>query len=599
MKNKKNSGGIIKLIREILIFAKIKKRIYLFALISSLLLTVFLFLSSWLIGFIFDKFFTKEKFNADTFDYRMYIMFVTFLASSYILTTLFRILLNLISNRIYVTIATRLREDIYKIIQDMPIYYFETKKTGDLMSAITNDTLNLTDAINSIITTLLSFIFGFFIAFTMMYLYAPILALIVTITLPTSSFLSLFLMRKSSYYYKEQQKALGDFNGYLEEILEALPLVNLHQQSKQVKDKFEKYNSALIPNEWTSSKYWFSGWTLFNALKHVNTLLVMILSLVFFFNNIPSYGIAPFSFGTIAALSLYVQGASERFQGFIDVANVLYRGMGSWQRIKDVTNTEIEKEPDNLANLNYTNGNIEFKNLTFSYPSKPDVEVLKNINFNIKPSSTTALVGATGCGKTTLSKILSKFYLPTSGDVLIDNQSIKTTSQTSWRNHIGIIMQDTFIFEDTIKNNLKCANENVSDDVIYEATKACSLHEFIMSLEKGYDTVIKHNGSSLSEGQRQLLAIARAFIANKPIIILDEATSNIDTITELQIQKALREMMKNRTMLIIAHRLSTIKEADNIIVIDKGQIIEQGNHDKLILHNGQYANLYKTGFENK
>ncbi|EFF41449.1 ABC transporter ATP-binding protein, partial [Mycoplasmopsis alligatoris] len=500
---------------------------------------------------------------------------------------------------IYISIAAKLRENIYKKIQQMPIEYFETKKTGDLMSAITNDTNNLTEAIISLLTTIFTFIFGFFLAFIMMFLYAPVIAAIISITLPLSTIVSLLLMRKSSHFYHQQQKKLGEFNGYLEEIIEALPLVNLHQQSKQVKEKFDQYNASLIPNEWTSVSYWMSGWVLFNALKYVNTVITLVLCLVFYFNKIPSYGISPFTFGTIASLSLYVQTASERFQGFIDITNSLFRGMGSWKRIKDITEEKIEKEADDLNELDYKQGIIEFKNISFAYPSKPEINVLENITFKINPGTTTALVGATGCGKTTISKILSKFYIPKHGDITIDEQSILKSSQHSWRKHIGIIMQDTFIFEDTIKNNLKCANENVSDEEIIKATKACSLHDFIMSLEKGYDTIIKHNGSSLSEGQRQLLAIARAFIANKPIIILDEATSNIDTITELQIQKALKEMMKDRTMLVIAHRLSTIKESDNIIVLEKGKILEQGNHEQLIHNDKHYASLYKTGFESK
>lgn len=596
MKRNKKSKNAILVIFGIFQQIKLSKKIWFFSVVSGLLVAIFSILFSWIIGFIFDTFFDSRTFNQNTFDYRFYALIVTVLAFSYIFATIFRITLSWIANRVYADASTMLREQIYVKIQNMPISYFETQKTGDLMSAITNDTQNLTEAINSILVNFLNLISTLLVAFVILFLYAPIIGLISLLLIPLSGFVSILLIKKSRRHYLKQQQKLGSFNGYLEEIIDALPLVNLHQQQKHVTEEFDKYSKELMPNEIKAVWFWISGMSLYSFLKNMNILVVLTISIVFFFNDVPSYGISPFSFGVIASLSLYVSLVTDQFQAVLDIANALQRGIGSWNRIENVTNYVIDVNEKKMPNLILKQSNVEFKNVSFSYPLDKKKIVLENINFKIDSGKTVALVGATGCGKTTISKLLSKFYLPNKGDILIDDQSIFKVNEKSWRNSIGMITQDTFIFEDTIKNNLTCSNENITDDEIIKICKYCSLHEFIMTLPNGYETVVTHNGSNLSEGQRQLIAIARAMIANKPIVILDEATSNIDTITEKQIQGALKIMTEKRTMLVIAHRLSTIKNADLIIVIDKGKILEAGTHKQLIANEKHYVKLYKLGF---
>nr|WP_233749795.1 ATP-binding cassette domain-containing protein [Mycoplasmopsis agalactiae] len=250
-----------------------------------------------------------------------------------------------------------------------------------------------------------------------------------------------------------------------------------------------------------------------------------------------------------------------------------------------------------LPNLKNGDGTIEFKNVWFAYPSNPDKYVLKDISFKIEPTKTLALVGHTGCGKSTIAKLLSKLYVPTKGDILINGQSIFDTNEKSWRNNIDVIQQETYLFKDTIKNNLTCVRPEISNEQLINISKQVGLDEFIQKFPKAYETELKDNGSVLSVGQKQLIAITRSMISSKTISILDEATSDIDTITEIKIKKAISVLSKNKTLLIIAHRLSTIKNADNILMLENGEIKEQGTHSQLMSKKGQYQKMYISGIE--
>ncbi|RIV16771.1 ABC transporter ATP-binding protein [Mycoplasmopsis gallopavonis] len=554
--------------------------------------------SSWLIGFIISQNFSQATFQNWQTNKMFYFLLVGILLVVYALSRLISIFNNLIVSTTFNKYSFELREQIYLKIQTLSMNFFENEKTGDLMTIVVSDTQNLTDAISNIITNILNVIFTFTITITLMFIYAPILAIIALVLVPSSGIVFIWIISKTKQNFKIAQDAAGSYNGYVEEILKTLPNIRLHNQRAEVIKKFEEV-SLLERNAGRKAVlYWHILFPTYNLINILNQLIIVSLGTYFLLNKISTYGVVPLDFGIITSFSMYIATLTNQIKTVLGFTNSLQSGLASWERIERILNLQ-DKNPDlGHFDLDYKEGLIEFQNVSFAYPNNPDKIILKNINFTIPASTTLALVGHTGCGKTTISKLLAKFYEPQNGNILIDKQNSKSIKQASWREYIGTISQDTFLFEDTLLNNLKVANNEISEEEIFEICKITQIDKFIQNLPNGYQTILNNNGSNISEGQRQLLAITRAIISKKPIIIMDEATAKIDTITEKLIQEAMNYLMANRTLLVIAHRLSTIMHAEQIIVMENGRILEQGNHQTL-LNNPQskYAELYNAGFK--
>jgi len=427
-------------------------------------------------------------------------------------------------------------------------------------------------------------------SFIMMLIKSPLLTLASIITIPMVLILTKTIAKKTRPLFKEQQVALGKLNGQIEETISGIQVVKAFNHESKVIEEFEETNAKL--REVGIRAQVLSGYImpLMNVINNIGFAAVAGVGGALAVRNLVTVG-------TIASFISYSRQFSRPLNEVATIFNTLQSAMAGAERVFEVLD-EKEEVGDvlNAEELRNPRGHVVFENATFGYSK--DVPILKNVSFEVKEGDSIALVGPTGAGKTTIVNLLTRFYDVTEGRIMIDGRDIREYNRDSLRRCFGIVLQDTYLFSGTIKENIRYGRLSATDDEVEEAAKMANAHIFIKRLPKGYDTMLTESGSNLSQGQRQLLAIARAILANPPILILDEATSSVDTRTELHIQEAMLKLMKGRTSFIIAHRLSTIKDADIIMVIDDGQIVEKGNHESLIRKNGTYHKMYYSQFKN-
>ncbi|WP_338822389.1 ABC transporter ATP-binding protein [Mycoplasmopsis felifaucium] len=554
--------------------------------------------ASWLVGFIVDRFFRKpDIFDFNKFEYVDYGIFIGVLALAYVLQKVILVVQRFLLSRTSLNIGSRIRLAAYKKLQMMPLSYYEENQTGDLMSTLTNDISNMTQAMTDMIGNSITVIFSLLFIIGVLIFYSPIIAIIAVVVIPINFIPIFIIIKKNQKYFIDLQEKLGAFNAYLEEIIDAFPLVNIHQKAYEISKEFDKYNKNILSPNIKSAKRMILMYPWLHFSKVLNLVEIVGITIILKQNWTNMPGASKVTAGIIISISMYIYSISDSFNQILEIMSSLQMGMGSAIRLNRIIQLKPPVDESALNNLNLVDGEIEFKNVWFAYPSDPDNFVLKDISFKIKKGQTLALVGYTGCGKTTIAKLLSKLYLPTKGDITIDGQSIFNIKETSWRSNLDIILQDTYILQDTIKNNLNCVNSNIKDEVFYDICYKTGLDDFVHSMPQKYETTLYNNGSILSDGQKQLLSITRSMISNRPITILDEATSDMDTLSEIKIQKAINLLSNSKTLLVIAHRLSTIQNANEILVIDSGSIIERGNHKELLELNGFYNKLYHAGFE--
>lgn len=500
--------------------------------------------------------------------------------------------------------SKNIRKDLYFKILELKLQFFDTNPSGDIMSRLTNDINNITMALTQNITQFLTCATQIIFFLITLLLFSPILGLISLLFVPVQLVVVYFFFKKAQPKFYEKQKNIGILNGFVEESISGQKVINNFNKQHLFIEKFEQENQKLksisykadllssITNPWNT--------LMTNILIATSFVLSMVFSIKNFnFGGIVSTtenGVTNYALiiSLLTAVMSFTRNFSNPIYQIFQILNLLQLAIAGVNRLNEINvqkNEILETEKTEVNNLK---GNIIFKNLTFSYDGKKDV--LKNINLDIKPGQVVGIVGPTGSGKTTIINLLTKFYDVTDpeSDILIDNFSIKLITKESLRNEVSIVLQDTFIFGDTIYENMRYANPSATNEEIVEACKRANAHSFIMSLEKNYETILENNADDISQGQRQLLAIARAFLKKSSILILDEATSSIDTKTEKDIQRAMIELSKGKTTFMIAHRLSTIKHADVIVVLKDGQILEKGNHKQLLKLGGFYANMYNS-----
>ena len=507
----------------------------------------------------------------------------------YILSALFtyieQIIMTIVSNKF----AKKLRNKISYKINKLPLKYFDKHKSGDILSRVTNDVDTIAQTMNHSLATLVSSITLLIGSIIMMFITNWIMAITAIVASLIGFFFMAKVLSKSQKYFIDRQKYLGDLNGHIEEIYSGLNVVKVYNGKEEVNEKFDKYNEQLF--EANRKSQFLSGlmMPMMGFVGNLGYVAVCIVGAVLTMNDM-------ISFGVIVAFILYVRlftsPLSQIAQGLTGLQSTAAASERVFEFIDEVEMND-EKSLSKHLNKESAKGNIEFKNVVFGYEDKI---VINNFSANVKSGQKIAIVGPTGAGKTTMVNLLMKFYDINKGDILIDNTSIKELTRENIHDLFTMVLQDTWVFDGTIKENIIYNQNNVTDEQVKEVCKVVGLDHFIKTLPNGYNSSVKNN-DSISAGQRQLLTIARGMIKNSPFLILDEATSNVDTRTEELVGKAMDKLMKGKTSFIIAHRLSTIKNADLILVMKDGNIIEQGSHNELLKQNGFYAELYNSQFE--
>ena len=488
-------------------------------------------------------------------------------------------------------VTYNLRKDISKKINRLPLNYYESRTNGEILSRITNDVDTLQMSLNQSLTQLITSVTTLIGVFIMMLSINVWMTLAALLILPVSMFIIQTVMKHSQKYFQDQQSYLGKVNGQIEENFGGHNVVRVFNKENDVVEEFEKDNQKLYESAWKSQ--FFSGMMMpiMQFVGNLGYVMVALLGGVFVIKK-------SIEVGDIQSFFQYIRNFTQPIQQIAQVTNLLQSSAAASERVFEFLEEPEESQNEkNPADVNTLTGDVQFEHVKFGY--NPDKIIINDFSADVKDGQKIAIVGPTGAGKTTMVKLLMRFYDLNAGSIKVDGYDIKDFNRSSLREMFGMVLQDTWLFSGTIMENIRYGRLDATDEEVIAAAKAAHVHNFIMQQPGGYDMVLDEETSNISQGQKQLLTIARAILANNKILILDEATSSVDTRTEVRIQKAMDNLMKGRTSFVIAHRLSTIKDADLILVMKDGDIIEQGNHEELLAKKGFYADLYNSQFENK
>ncbi|MBE5757911.1 MAG: ABC transporter ATP-binding protein [Clostridiales bacterium] len=506
----------------------------------------------------------------------------------YLLSFLFNFLQNFILSKVTAKISRDYRHALSKKINNLPLKYLDTTSYGDVLSRVTNDVDLLSDTLSNSLSSIITTITTIIGSVIMMLTYSWKLTLLALAVIPVSMVVMGIVIKFSQKFFKAQQDSLGDINGHIEEIYSGHNVIKIYNGGENALEKFDKINKELFSSSFKGNI--LSG--LMHPLSHFFGNIGCVLIIVV--GCINSLGNVAVMLPLVIAFVSYYRMFNNQISQVSTISSTLQTTIAASERIFEFLDEENEEdESHKKEKLETVKGNIKFENVNFGYSLEK--QILYDLNISVKAGQKVAIVGSTGAGKTTLVNLLMRFYEVNSGKILIDGVDIYSLKRKNVRKLFGMVLQDTWLFEGTIKENIAYGKKNVSDEEIIEVCKSAGIHHLIMSQPKGYDMVITED-SNFSQGEKQLITIARAMLHNAPMLILDEATSSVDTRTEVLIQKAMDKLLKNRTSFIIAHRLSTIVNADMILVMKDGRIVEKGNHADLLELNGVYASLYKSQF---
>lgn len=521
------------------------------------------------------------------FDYIAKVLLFTL--GLYIISAVFMFIQGLIMTNITQKTCYRMRKEIVEKINRMPMKYFESRTYGEVLSRITNDVDTLGQSLNQSITQVITSVATLIGTLVMMLSISPLMTIISIVILPVSAFLISFVVKHSQKFFRQQQEYLGHINGQVEEVYGGHLIIKAYNKEEETVSAFRQANDVLYRSAWKSQ--FLSG---------------LMMPIMQFVGNLGYAGVAisggilaikkVITIGDIQAFIQYVKNFTQPIQQVAQVATQLQSMTAASERVFEFLEEEEEditvEDPVSVSDIE---GRVEFSHVKFGYD--PDNMIIKDFSAKVEPGQQVAIVGPTGAGKTTMVKLLMRFYDVNSGSILVDGHDVREYNRPQLREAFGMVLQDTWLFKGTIMENIRYGRLDATDEEVIEAAKAAHAHHFIQTLPGGYNMELNEDASNVSQGQKQLLTIARAILADNRILILDEATSSVDTRTEIRIQKALDNLMRGRTSFVIAHRLSTIKNADMILVMKDGDIIEQGNHEELIKKNGFYAELYNSQFE--
>ena len=513
-----------------------------------------------------------------------------FLGAIYISSSLFTFIQQYIMATVTLKMSYRMRSDLSRKINCVPQKYFNSHSQGDILSRITNDVSTLQQGLTNSLPTIISAAAQFVGCLIMMFVTEWRLALISLFITFLGLFLIVFIMSKSQKFFLDRQESLGKLNGYVEEMYSGHEVVRISRGAGNVKKHFGGLNEAVYNANWKSQ--FLSGimQPLMNVIGNLAYVAVCVFGSMLALNG-------TITFGVIISFILYVRLFTSPLGQIAQGMTNMQTASASAQRIFDfIESEELPDESDKSSEMPEVKGNVSFENVRFSYPDTPDKVIIKNFSAEVKAGQKVAIVGPTGAGKTTMVNLLMRFFEINSGSISIDGTPISQLSRETVHNMFSMVLQDTWLFEGTVRENLVYNMEGISDESLERVCKACGLDKFVHTLSEGFDTVLSES-VAISAGQKQLLTIARAMLQNAPMLILDEATSSVDTRTELLIQRAMDKLTKGRTSFVIAHRLSTIKNADLILVMRDGDVIESGNHETLMAKGGFYAELYNSQFD--
>lgn len=564
--------------------------VFIFAIVS----TVFSIVSPSILGDATDVI-VKGLFGPNGIDFSELLDIILILVGLYAISFVFSFSQGFIMSKVSQSVTYQLRDKMSDKMDRLPLKYFDSKTHGEIQSRFINDieTINqtLSQSLSQMITSFATIV-GILIMMIRINLVMTITALVV---LPLSMLVIKLVVSRSQVQFKNQQKHLGEINGHVEEMFGGHTIIKAFNKEEDSLNKFNQINDDLCNSSWKSQ--FLSGlmMPITNFIGNLGYVAVCILGGYLAING-------RVSIGDIQAFIQYVRSFNQPLSQVANVANLLQSTAAAAERVFEFIDEEEEEDPygsedekKHKIDISNLKGQVSFNHVKFGY--NPDEMIIKDFSFDAKPGDRVAIVGPTGAGKTTIIKLLLRYYELNGGSITIDNHNIKDFSRHDLREMFGMVLQDSWLFSGTAKENIKYGKQDATDEEIIKAAKDARIHHHIMTQPKGYDMEINESASNISQGQKQLLTIARAELADNPILILDEATSSVDTRTEKQIQKAMLSLMENRTCFIIAHRLSTIRDADHILVMDHGDIVEQGTHQELIAKDGFYAKLYNSQFE--
>ena len=509
----------------------------------------------------------------------------------HVISTVFSFVQGFVMSGISQKVAYNLRDELVKKLNILPMKYFDTKTHGEVLSRFTNDIDTLAQSLNQSLTQIITSITTLVGVFIMMLSISVVMTFSALIVIPISLFLISFIIKRSQKFFKSQQEFLGQVNGQVEELYGGHTVVQAFNREEESIKEFNKINDKLYDSAWKSQ---FLSGTMQPLMMFVGNLSYVIVSILGGYLVIKN----KIEVGDIQSFIQYVRSFNQPISQMAQISNQLQSTAAAAERVFEFLNEEEEDVTvENPISIEGLQGRIDFQNVRFGYDENRTI--IKDFTAHVKPGQKVALVGPTGAGKSTMIKLLMRFYDVNSGAILVDGHNIKDFNRSELRELFGMVLQDTWLFSGSIKENIRYGRLDATDEEVIEASKAAHVHHFIKTLPDGYNMLLNEESSNISQGQKQLLTIARAILADPKILILDEATSSVDTRTELLIQKAMDNLMEGRTSFVIAHRLSTIRDADLILVINDGDIVEQGNHEELLAKNGFYANLYNSQFAEK
>ena len=569
-------------LKRIWMFLADKKSLLLLVLLMVVISSALGLLGPFLVGMAIDKYIITK-------DSQGLFILILYLIGIYIIYSISIFFQNYWMIGIAQNTVFSMRTQLFNHLHKLPIQFFDKRQQGELMSRVTNDIENVSSTLNSSFIQVFSSVLTLIGTIAVMLYLSPLLTFITLLIIPIM-FLGLkWITNRTGKLFKEQQRNIGSLNGYIEETISGQRIVKTFSQEERVISEFMEKNAKL-----KASGYWaqtYSGFIpkLMNLLNNLSFALIAGIGGLLALNG----GNASISIGVIVIFTEYARQFTRPLNDLANQFNTLLSAIAGAERVFEILDEEVEaRDEKDAIKLEQVKGGVEFKNVSFSY--EEDGNTIQDVSFYVSPGETVALVGPTGAGKTTIINLISRFYDTNQGTILIDKKDMKDIKRSSLRHHMGFVLQDTYLFQGTIRENIRYGDLEATDEEVERAAKLANGHSFIMKLPNQYETMINQDGSGISQGQKQLLSIARAFLPNPSILILDEATSSIDTITELKIQEALQRLMENRTCFVIAHRLNTIQQADQILVLEEGRIIEKGSHDTLLKEKGFYYGLFHS-----
>lgn len=590
--DKKKEVSFTKTMKRLSDYASGDKLNVLIVLIFSITSTIFAIIGPKIMGNatteIFNGLISKIRDGGQGIDFSKLLKIIFILTILYIISTVFSYAQSYIMSGVAQRISYRLRQEISQKINRLPMEYFDKNSKGDIISRVTNDVDTLSQTMNQslmqVVTSVITVV-GVFIMMLNINFMMTIAALIV---MPLTMLVLSIIIKKSQVFFKQQQKYLGDINGKIEETFSGQNIVRGYNGERFEINEFDAINRKLYDTGWKSQFLSSIMMPIMNFVGNLGYVIVSILGGYMAING-------RISVGDIQAFIQYMWMFTQPLNQLAQITNLLQSTAAAADRIFEFLDEEEIDLSDKLPLEGPVQGNINFDHVRFGYNN--DNIIIKDFSLDIKAGQKVAIVGPTGAGKTTIVKLLMRFYKLNSGKISIDGIDIESLDLESYRKNFAMVLQDTWLFSGTIMENLKYGRLDATDEEVYKAAKAAHVDRFIMTQKQGYDTILTEDSKNISQGQKQLLTIARAILSDPKILILDEATSSVDTRTEVLIQQAMDNLIKDRTSFIIAHRLSTIRNADLILVLNEGDIVEQGSHDELLAMNGFYSNLYRSQYE--